>query len=232
MPDSNRRTLNRSISVGKSVDRLTQLFAQIIYFNMWHFIRKKNGTITEKCHCKMKSWNHWTHTQRQREIAGKKQPRNIGTKVFLWLGFDWDDGKKCTHLFAQILRSVYCSAPRSRLHRLHEQFSEVLFLFAFDTYRIRQTCTRSAFSPKQTDWMPNHERRHTEMFNWNVCGYDDCVARYRLPNNDAKRMFKTTEMDFSATAAPEWRRETARANVWNSHANGHRIELECRLKIR
>lgn len=84
-----------------------------------------------------------THTQRQRQIADKNQPLNVG-KVFLWLGFEWDDGKNahiCLHKFCApfiVLHHVLgCIVYMSNFPK-----AKVLFLFASDTYRIRQTCTQ------------------------------------------------------------------------------------------
>lgn len=126
-------------------------------------------------------------------------------------------------MFAQFLRSVYCS-PHSRFAVYMSNFQST-FSIRF-RYKSHPTHTPTyellllLFNSRTTDWRLNRERRYTEMFNWNVCLW----LWWLLPAAGCQIMMRTyawnDQMDFSAIAISlqcEW---WNRANVWNSHANG------------
>lgn len=191
-------------AVCKSDRRLTQLFCtNYLFHSMWHFV--KRHTITQKYQRKIKSWNHWTLQKsppqwKSRIAAQKNFPICDSISSILLNGFMhsrysafaamWKPTKSHTHknahtyLFAQILRSVYCSANDSITwwNSRHEHFSSGFFYMNVSaTNRIR--CHIKCFLVK-TDWILNNaEPRSTLSPNAPfkiVCGYVMTVAGCRI----------------------------------------------------
>lgn len=154
-------------AVSKSDRRLTQLFCtNYLFHSMWHFVKRR--TITQKYQRKIKSWNHWTLQKsplhwKSRIAATKNFPicDSISSILVNWFMHSrysafaamWKPTKSHTYknahtyLFAQILRSVYCSANDSITwwNSRHEHFSSGFsFIWTFPL-QIASDATSSAF---------------------------------------------------------------------------------------
>lgn len=144
---------------------------------MWHFV--KRHTITQKYRRKIKSWNHWTLQKfppqwKSRIAAQKNFPICDSISSILLNGFMhsrysafaamWKPTKSHTHknahtyLFAQILRSVYCSANDSITwwNSRHEHFSSGFFSYERFRYKSHPMPHQVLFSE---NWLNSQQRR-------------------------------------------------------------------------